>query len=225
MRQTISRASLLLVWLSSTSALAAPPAPEPTSGDVVDGVVQRYLHTPYGDVNGLRLVDGLLVLVAPPMAPGVRAAAPPGAHVRIVGQRAPDGALRAAALVNLDSGRSVDETSAPLAPAPVLAPLERCEAAGVVELVLHGPRGEANGVILRDGSIVYFRPDLAPPTLAPGVFFVAVGIGTQDGASLAMEAIVAGTDRAVVRAQAAAATVFNRLVPPASPPEGGNHVD
>ena len=212
-------AAVLFAWLVSVhgAALAAQP-PDVTA----DGVVQRYLHTPYGDVNGLRLADGVLVLVSPPMAPAVPDTAPIGARVRIVGQAAPDGALRAVALINIDTGRRADADGIPPPPPPPSSrpALARCEADGVVELVLHGPRGEANGVILTEGSIVYFRPDLAPPALAPGQPFAAVGIGTRTQSGLSMEAIVAGPDIAAVRAAAAAATVFNQLAPAlAHPPE------
>ncbi len=187
---------------------------------MADGVVQRYLHTPYGEVNGLRLADGVLVLVSPYMASSVTDTAPIGAHIRIVGQTAPDGAVRAAALINLGTGKSTDAGNVPAPPPlPPLRPaLARCEVDGFVELVLHGPRGEANGVILTDGNIVYFRPDLAPPGLAPGRPFAAIGIGTETPSGLAMEAIVAGADVAAVRAEAAAATVFNRLTAPVPPP-------
>lgn len=215
------RAALIIAWIAGApgAALAAPPAPAPVlaPADVADGVVQRYLHTPYGEVNGLRLTDGVLVLMSPPMASSVADTAPIGAHIRIAGQTAPDGVVRAEALINLGTGKSTDAGNGP-APPPVRPALARCEVDGFVELVLHGPRGEANGVILTDSSIVYFRPDLAPPGLAPGQPFAAVGIGTETPSGLAMEAIVAGADGAAVRAEAATATVFNRLTAPAPAP-------
>lgn len=211
------RASILFVWLAAVhgDALAAPPLPTLAPDTVADGVVLRYLHTPYGEVNGLRLADGMLVLVNPQMAPAVPDTAPVGARVRVIGQAALDGALRAVALINLDTGSSADVDGIPPpqpTPSSFGKTLAQCEAEGVVERVLHGPRGEANGVILAEGSVVYFRPDLAPPMLAPGQPFAAVGIGTRTQSVLSMEAITTGADIAAVRA-AAAATVFKQLAP------------
>lgn len=160
----------------------------------------RHLTTPYGDPNGLRLADGTLVLFSPHLGARVGAAAP-GDRVRVIGHVGPDGALHAIALVNLVSGASVgDQPPATPASPPARKALQRLEAAGIIDLVLRGPRGEANGVILTNGDIVYFRPDLVRARLAPGQPFAAVGIGTRGAAGAALEAIAAGPDLATARA-------------------------
>ncbi|MET0266298.1 MAG: hypothetical protein ABW202_11835, partial [Duganella sp.] len=180
-------------------ALAAAPAEA-----VIDGVLARYLATPYGEANGLRLDNGVVVLLPPHLATRLTAFAAIGARLRVMGRMAADGVLRASALFNLDSGASL--AGGPGAkPRPIGGPagaalrgaLQSYTVAGVIELVLHGPRGEANGVLLRDGSAVYFRPDLASSVaLAPGQPFAASGIGTRSAAGLAIEAITVGANAA-----------------------------
>jgi hypothetical protein len=217
------RLAFLVLASAASLAQAAPPRPAPGMGAVsVDGVVQRYLTTPYGQLNGLRLRDGRLVLFGPPMAPDVVTAAPLGARVRVTGQEAQDGALRAIRLVNAATGESADDTpihtpnhtpNHPPHPA-VHAPLVQCEAAGIVDVVLHGPRGDANGVILVDGAVIYFRPDLVQSEPIPGQAFAAIGIGAAGQRSMALEAIVVGANLSGVRAAGAAAPIVNRPIPP-----------
>jgi hypothetical protein len=216
-------ASLRLAFLvlagAASVAQAAPPRPAPGMGAVsVNGVVQRYLTTPYGQLNGLRLRDGRLVLFGPPMAPDVVTAAPLGARVRVTGQEAQDGALRAIRLVNVATGEAADDTPnhTPNHPPPpaVHAPLVQCEAAGIVDVVLHGPRGDANGVILVDGAVIYFRPDLVQSEPVPGQAFAAIGIGAAGQRTMALEAIVVGANLSGVRAAAAATAVFSRPILP-----------
>jgi hypothetical protein len=213
------RLAFLVLASAASLAQAAPPRPAPGMGAVsVDGVVQRYLTTPYGQLNGLRLRDGRLVLFGPPMAPDVVTAAPLGARVRVTGQEAQDGALRAIRLVNVTTGEAADDTPnhPPNHPPPpaVHAPLVQCEAAGIVDVVLHGPRGDANGVILVDGAVIYFRPDLVQSEPIPGQAFAAIGIGAAGQRSMALEAIVVGANLSGVRAAGAAAPIVNRPIPP-----------
>jgi hypothetical protein len=209
-------------------AHAAPPAPPPAPTapqDITEGVVQRYLTTPYGELNGLRLQDGRIVQFGPLMAPSAREAAAVGDRLRIIGHTGADGAIHAAALLNLATGKSADDQppGARAAPPPPLGhALQRYEAAGTIDAVLRGPRGEANGVILADGSIIYFRPDLWRGALVPGQPFAAIGIGTRSPQGLAMEAIATGADLASARLQASDSIV---APPPPRPPAPISHAN
>ena len=199
---------------------APPPPPSSPSADsptvTVDGEVARYLTTAYGDPNGLRLIDGTLVLIAPHLGARLSAAIAPGERVRVSGQTMADGAVRAVSLVNLSTGATFDDAPAgpPPARAKPRAPLQRLEAAGTIDLVLRGPRGEANGVILSDGSVIYFRPDLVRAAPARGQSFAAVGIGTRGASGVTLEAIVTGTDLATARAAASGKTGKAGTEPP-----------
>jgi len=202
-------------------ARAAPPppprAPSATApAPVAEGVIARYLTTPYGDPNGLRLADGTVVLFAPHVAARIGGAAVPGDRVRVIGQVADGGVIRAAALVNLSSGASVgDEPAGPPAPLAPRLPLQKLESAGSIDVLLRGPRGEANGVILTNGDIIYFRPDLVRTRLAPAQPFAATGIGTRGAAGVSLEAITIGAD--LPTARAGTRDVPARPAPPSPP--------
>ena len=191
--------------LGEARAAPTPPPRGPSAigpAPVAEGVVARYLTTPYGDPNGLRRADGTLVFFAPHVAARIGGgAAAPGDRVRVIGQITDVGVIRAAALLNLSSGASVgDEPPGQPAPRAVRLSLQRLESAGTIDVVLRGPRGEANGVILTNGDIIYFRPDLVRTRLAPAQPFAATGIGTRGPAGISLEAIAVGADLATARA-------------------------
>lgn len=221
---TRTRAAVLAVALCGSRLGGAAAAPQPPRGPaaatpalVAEGTVARHLTTPYGDANGLRLADGTLVLFAPHLGARIGSAAAPGARIRVIGNVAADGAIRAVAVVNLASGATIDDEppGAPVAPPTARPALQRLEVAGAIDLVLHGPRGEANGVILVNGGVIYFRPDLVRTRLARGQPFAAIGIGTRGAAGVTIEAIATSTDLEAARAAA-------RVTPtrPAPPPPG-----
>ncbi len=214
--------AMALSGLCHGEARAAPPPPPrgPSAtapAPVAEGIVARYLTTPYGDPNGLRLADGTLVLLPPHVAARIGGAAAPGDRVRVIGLATDDGMIRAAALVNLSSGASADDEQAgPPAPPAARRSLQRLESAGAIDVVLRGPRGEANGVILANGDTIYFRPDLVRTRLAPAQPFAATGIGTRSAAGISLEAITVGADLSAARA--AARGVPARPSPPGIPP-------
>lgn len=207
-RTRVAALAVALCGFCFGGAAAAPPPPHgPASAMpalVAEGTVARHLTTPYGDANGLRLADGTLVLFAPHLGARIGAAAAPGARIRVIGNVAADGAIRAVAVVNLASGATIDDepSGAPVAPPTARPALQRLEAADTIDLVLHGPRGEANGLILVNGDVIYFRPDLVCTRLARGQPFAAIGIGTRGAAGVTIEAIAAGADLEAAHAAA-----------------------
>jgi hypothetical protein len=228
-------ALLLVATLASAGcrvARAGPPVPPAASAPqtIAEGVVQRYLTMPYGELNGLRLKDGRIVQFGPLMAPSVRDAAAAGDRIRIFGHAGADGTIHASTLLNLASGITAgDQPPNPHGP-PAAPPdampgpaLQRYEVAGIIDAVLRGPRGDANGVILADGGIVYFRPDLVRDPLAPGQPFAAVGIGSRGQQGLAMEAMATGADLASARQKAGAAAAD--AVPPPRPQNPNPHAN
>src|SRR5471030_317093 len=57
-------------------------------------------------------------------------------------------------------GRDRQQTGDRAVPPPQRAQnLQQLQAEGIIDTVLSGPRGETNGVILNDGSIVLFPPE------------------------------------------------------------------
>lgn len=177
----------------------APPVADPAAPSIAEGKVQRLLMNPYGEVDGLRLADGTLVQFPPHLSESLVAAIKPGDRVRIIGRgQAPRG-VRADAIVNTSNGQTLyDQPPVPGAGRP-LPPHLRAQALhpqqveGQVDAVLTGPRGETNGVILADGSIVRFPPDSLRQPVQPGAPFAAEGLGTRNALGTSLEAVSLGT--------------------------------
>ncbi len=207
----IATSAALAFALCSFSAHAIPPGhlpPTPHQGvdssglmgqSVVEGQVQRMLINPYGEVDGLRLSDGTLVRFAPHNADALTAMVKPGDRVRIIGRAQARGTVKADAIVHVDSGRTLYDQPPPAGEGLALPPhlraqrLQPQQVEGRVESVLTGPRGEVNGVILSDGSIVRFPPESLRLSVQTGAPFAASGLGTRNAFGTALEALALGT--------------------------------
>ena len=183
-------------------ALAPPPATYAAAVTsqpaLTEGQVSRLLINPYGEVDGLLVGERTVVKFPPHLSQALQAAVRPGQAVRIFGQGEAAGVIKADAIVNLANGQTVidrppaPEAGAPLPPHLRAAQLRQLSVRGKIALVLTGPRGEANGVILDEGSIVRFAPDSIRTPLEPGAPFAANGLGTRNELGTAIEAIDVG---------------------------------
>lgn len=200
-----------LCSLSAQAAPADPPsslpaiphqgvdAPGLTGQYTVEGQVQRMLINPYGEVDGLRLSDGTIARFPPHMADALTATVKVGDAVRIIGRAETRGTVKADAIIHADSGRTVYDQPPPVGQGRVLPPhlraqrLQPQQVEGHVDTVLTGPRGEANGVILSDGSIVRFPPESLRLSVQTGAPFAASGLGTRNAFGTALEAVSMGT--------------------------------
>ena len=204
--------SILAIALSTGVAHAVPaqPAPgalpppppalaDPAAPSVAQGQVQRLLMNPYGEVDGLRLADGTLVQFPPHLSDALTAAVKPGDSIRVIGRAQRPGSVKADAIVNTSNGQTLYDTpptpgaGRPLPPHLKAQALHPQKVEGQVDAVLTGPRGETNGVILTDGSIVRFAPDSLRQPVQPGAPFAAEGLGTQNALGTSLEAISMGT--------------------------------
>ncbi|MDF3835392.1 hypothetical protein P3W85_20885, partial [Cupriavidus basilensis] len=213
-RHFIAMSAALAFGLCSLSAHAMPPGPAPDLPPAppqrldapglmgqyaVEGQVQRMLINPYGEVDGLRLSDGTIAKFPPHMADALTATVKVGDAVRIIGQAQARGTIRADAIVHTGSGRTVYVQPPPVGEDRVLPPhlraqrLQPQQVEGRVETVLTGRRGEANGVILSDGSIVRFPPESLRLSVQTGAPFAASGLGTRNAFGTSLEAISMGT--------------------------------
>ncbi len=183
----------------------APPAPPATydaamtaQAPITEGRVSRLLINPYGEVDGLMVGERTVVKFPPHLSQTLQNAVKPGQSVRIFGQAEAAGVIKADAIVNLANGQTVIDrppafdANPPLPPHLRAAQLRQLSVRGKIAMVLTGPRGEANGVILDDGSIVRFAPDSLRTPLEPGAPFAANGLGTRNSMGTAIEAIDAG---------------------------------
>jgi hypothetical protein len=169
---------------AGTNALASEPAAQ--------GTVAQLLINPNGDVDGLLLADGTQVQFPPHLSPNVIQITRPGDAVIVQGFRGYGvPVVHATVITNRKTGQSViDEPPQPgVAPPP--AALTALTARGAVTRMLYTDRGELNGVLLADRTVVRFPPPLGAQLQAmlhPGAVLSASGYGTQNGYGRALEA-------------------------------------
>lgn len=176
----------------------------------IKGTVAQYLPTPRGDVDGLLLTDGTEVHLPPHLSTQLVFAVKPGDAVTVHGLRARAVKLVAAASVTNDATHVTIAWNGP----PHLREETEIEAQGDVKAPLYGPRGEMNGVLLADGTVVHMPPPEAQrlaQTLAVGKPVVVRGEGYAGPLGRALDAREIGSDAA-------------HLVPVAGPrPPWGEH--
>jgi hypothetical protein len=207
--RTTAFASLLLV--GSVVAVAAqplppqapppPPPPPPQvanqSGMGIQGTVARLLPTPRGEVDGLLLEDGRLVRFPPHMSAALLGVVGQGDTVVIEGMSGLAGnEIRAWRISNRATGRSVTEAPPTFPPEARAWSGRDMRVSGIVRRTLTGGRGEANGVILEDGTVVRFPPHVGEAfanLLVPGARLIAQGYGSSGPAGTAVEAVALGS--------------------------------
>jgi hypothetical protein len=173
--------------------LGATPVYNPDQLPMQRGQVQQFTLTPRGDIDGLILTDGTEVVLPPHLSTQIAYAIKPGDTVLIHGLHAAALPLIQAVSITDDvSGRTVVDNGPP-APGPGPAPPPPpagpdagpsapipglSEIQGRVRMVLHGPRGDVNGALLEDGTILRLPPPEAnrfASLLQPGQSLVAEG--------------------------------------------------
>ena len=141
---------------------------DPAQLPATKGVVKQYTLGPRGDVDGLILVDGTEVKIAPYLSSETVFTVHPGDAVTIRGLKARALPLiDAAAITNDRTGLVVSD---PGRPGP--RPEETTELInGKVVGELHGKQGEVNGAVMEDGAILRLPPpeaDRLSDLLQPG---------------------------------------------------------
>jgi len=175
----------------------APPAPPP-GGATYDlqqlpetrGTVQHFTLTPRGDLDGFVLADGTDVHFPPHLSAQLAAAVRPGDVVSVRGYRSPSVPLVVGAAVTdsatnqtvVDQGPPPPGIGPPPPPPPgVPAPgAQQTSLNGKVQTPLYGPRGDLNGAVLDDDTIIRMPPPIAyqfANLLAPGQTITAQGWG------------------------------------------------
>ena len=160
------------VLLASDGAMAAEPAGGAASR--TQGTLVHYTLTPRGDVDGFVLADGTEVNIAPRLSTALVFTARPGDKVTVTWRKRPDRPLVDAAEIRNDATGAVLVNEVPkgrkeAAPAQVY---------GKVQFSLHGPKGDLNGALLEDGTVLRLPPKealRASAQLAPGQSISAKG--------------------------------------------------
>jgi hypothetical protein len=159
-------------------ALAQPaPTYDPAQLPAIKGKVAQYTLTPRGDVDGLILDDGTEVHLPPTVSTELVFAIRPGDAVTIHGLKARAEPMIAAASVTNDAsgvtvlanaGRRMGWRAPPI------------EDTSKIKQVLHETRGDMNGVLLDDGTVVRVPPREAErlgATLGVGQPLYVKGVG------------------------------------------------
>jgi hypothetical protein len=165
-----------------------PPPPAPVSQEVtaIDGAVRQVLMNPDGEVDGLLLADGVQVKFPPHLGGDLARIAKANDKVHVQGVRESERVIRGTTITNLDGMASVtDAVTAGQAPPPAPPSGNRklLQADGKVRATLFAPRGEPEGAVLENGSILRMPPHVAAQyssLLQAGASITARGFGTEN---------------------------------------------
>jgi hypothetical protein len=170
---------------------------DPSQLPATQGKVAEYSLTPRGDVDGLILDDGTEIHLPPHLGTQLVFAVKPGDAVTIHGLRARAiPMVQAMSIKNDATGNTVTDTGPGGPPGPSDPPKPLSDS-GRVKAQLHGPRGEMNGALLEDGTIVRLPPPEAQRLVAmltPGAPLSVQGSGVEGPLGRVIEARSMGVD-------------------------------
>lgn len=163
----------------------------------IQGKVAEYSLTARGDVDGLILADGMEVHMAPHLGTQLVYAVKPGDAVTIHGLKARVLAMvQAMSIKNDATGATVTDTADVGPPGP-REPTQMLNATGRIKAPLHGPRGDLNGALLEDGTIIRMPPPEAErlaSVLAAGMPVTVQGAGFEGPLGRVIDARAIGAD-------------------------------
>jgi hypothetical protein len=164
------------------------------------GILKRFVVNPHGEIDGLLFEGGQLAKFPPHMTGELTAVVKPGDTASVRGFLEPSGTVKALVITNEATKRNVVEH--PPFPGVAKMPkhlrfaaLVRLQAAGKVERPMYGKKGELNGVMLDDGTVIRFPPHAVfqfAAQLQPGQSIAVEGLGTQNDFGRGIEAISIG---------------------------------
>jgi hypothetical protein len=179
------------------------PVLDPPSMDkppVADGIVDRYLLNPRGEVNGLLLRDGSQMHVTLRAAQDLTKAIQPGDRIRVHGRRVSDSPLvKPDVIINVTDGRSFTvpyRLDLPMPPREEGRTVTEMHAAGTIQVLLYDHlKDVVNGALLSDGTQVRLPPDVGDhfhSSLQQNMDVEVRGYGTTTPYGSALEAIAIG---------------------------------
>lgn len=179
------------------------PVLDPPSMDKppeADGIVDRYLLNPRGEVNGLLLRDGSQMHVTLRAAQDLTKAIQPGDHIRVHGRRVSDSPLvKPDVIINVTDGRSFTvpyRLDLPMPPREEGRTVTEMHAAGTIQVLLYDHlKDVVNGALLSDGTQVRLPPDVGDhfhSSLQQNMDVEVRGYGTTTPYGSALEAIAIG---------------------------------
>lgn len=197
-RHILLAATLLAAGVGAAVAQNAATY-DPSQLPAIQGKVAEYSLTPHGDVDGLILDDGTEVHLPPHLGTQLVYAVKPGDEVTVRGLKARAIAMVQAMSVKNDAtGNTVTDNGAGGPPGPRDAQ-QALSATGRIKAQLHGPRGDLNGALLEDGTIIRLPPPEAErlaSTLTVGTSLTVQGNGIEGPLGRVIEARSIGPDMA-----------------------------
>lgn len=142
-----------------------PPPPPRGAAEQISGVVAQYILNANGEADGLLLADGTQIKFPPHMSADLVRTLKPNDSMTAQGNREQAQVFHAFTITNTATSASLAEAR-PSAFARRLPPelrgvnLKPMEASGNVKAVLRAPRGEVEGAILADGTVVRVQKDV-----------------------------------------------------------------
>ncbi|HEX3350223.1 MAG TPA: OB-fold nucleic acid binding domain-containing protein [Acetobacteraceae bacterium] len=186
--RTALLAAALVAGTTGAALAQQQPTYDPAQLPAVQGKVAQYTLTPRGDVDGFMLDDGTQVHVPPFLSDQLVFAARPGDAVTIHGLKASAVPMVMALAVTNDASHvTVMAGGRPRA----MWNDAGMDAQGAIKAQLHGRRGDLNGVVLQDGTIVRLPPPDAQKMasqLAVGQTVYVSGRGVQNALGKVIEA-------------------------------------
>ncbi len=176
-----------LLTLGAVSSAQAQPRPhggmalseiDPAQLPEFKGRIAQFTLAPFGEIVGLILADGTEVQTPPFLSTQLAYSLKPGDAVTIRG-------LKARAVAMVDAVSITNDASGVVITLPAMLPPQerpRSDFAGKVRVVLHTPRGEADGAILEDGTELRLPPPEAAKfteLLKPGAVVAGRGVITS----------------------------------------------
>lgn len=222
-RKAALLACILLACVAGAAIAQVSGGFDPMQLPETKGKVAQYSLTPRGDVDGLILTDGTEVHLPPQLGTQLVFAVQPGDVVSIRGLKARAAPMiQAMSVSNQATGRAVIDQGSAGPPGPRDAG-NRLTAAGKIKEQLHGPRGDVDGVLLEDGTIVRLPPPEAQrlaSMLAPGAMLHVQGDGHEGSLGRVVAADTIGPD-ADRMARVAPAPPHGPDIGPGGPPSPG----
>jgi hypothetical protein len=182
---------------------APVPVRDPPSTEklpVAEGIVDRYLLNPRGDVTGLLLRNGSQMHVTLRAAIDLTKAIQPGDRVRVHGRRVGDSPLvKPDVILNVTDGTSFTvpyRLDLPMPPREERPAVNEMRAAGIIQVLLYDHLKEiVNGALLSDGTQVRLPPDVGEhfhASLQPNMDIEVRGYGATTPYGRAIEAVAIG---------------------------------
>ncbi len=190
-------AATLLMGAGGIAAAQGVATYDASQLPAIQGKVAEYSLTPRGDVDGLILEDGTEVHLPPHLGTQLVFAVKPGDAVTIHGLKAKAlSMVQAMSVKNDATGTTVTDNKAGGPPGPH-EQRQALNATGVIKAQLHGPRGDLNGALLQDGTIVRLPPPEAQrlaSMLTAGAPIMVQGEGVEGPLGRVIEARSIGPD-------------------------------